>query len=345
MGKYRVNQKIEFLTDCIPKPGESYEISPGILWIRMPLPFKLNHINLWLIEETDGWILVDSGINDGRTKFLWKKIIDKVLNKKPIKKLICTHAHPDHIGLGGWIKKKYKTNLFMTREEWAFGRMFAAGNMDDKESYYEYFTRLGCDPSEIEEYREHISTADKLYYKVPYDFDRLRDGSKLMIAGNSWEVIVGLGHSHEQACLYCPESNVFITGDQVLPKITPTVMVQAYEPQANPLRDFLESNEKLRRLPENVTVLPSHNLPFKGLHERLDQYLAHHMDRLDVVLNACCKPLSGIEVAKVLFPYDLDMHSKFFAIGETMAHIKYLEYQGKLVRSEDTTGTERYSTV
>ena len=337
-----MTQTIELLTDYIPKPGECYEISPGILWIRMPLPFRLNHINLWLIEEVDGWVLIDSGINDDSTKAYWQKIFNNVLKGKAITRLICTHAHPDHIGLGGWIQEKYGTKLLITREEWLFGRLVAAGNMKGEKSYYDYLLRIGCKQSELKDYEAHIATADQLYYDVPFQFERLRDGSEVKIAGKSWNVIVGLGHSQEHACLYCPELEVLIAGDQVLPKITPTIMVQACEPEENPLLDFLESNKKLRDLPEFVVVLPSHNVPFTGLNVRLDQYIIHHMERLNVVLEACVKPLSGMEVARFLFPQDLDSHGKFFAVGETMAHIKYLEYEGKLSCTSDGDGIERY---
>jgi len=333
---------IKFLTDHIPELGDVYEISPGILWIRMPLPFRLNHINLWMIEEEDGWTLVDTGINDDRTKELWRIIFNNNLNGKSISRLICTHAHPDHIGLGGWIQREYGAKLVITREEWTFGRMIATGNMKDKKTYYDYFIRVGGNPDEFEDYGSHIMAADKFYSSLPFQFDRLRDGSVITISGMNWNVIVGLGHSQEHACLYCPELDVLIAGDQVLPKITPTIMVHAYEPEANPLSDFLKSNEKLRQLPNTVTVLPSHNRPFIGLHDRLDQYIAHHSERLKLVMKACKKPLSGLEISAILFPQELDIHGKFFALGETMAHIRHLEYEGKLMRRNDENGVERY---
>jgi len=336
-----LTQKIENLTDYIPEPGACYEIAPGILWIRMPLPFQLNHINLWLIEETDGWVLIDSGINDERTKGLWVKIFDNILNGKPITRLICTHAHPDHIGLIGWIQERFGATLLITREEWTFGRMIAEGHMKNERSYYDYLEQLGCKQSDIKEYWSHIESADKFYYSLPYQFNRIRDGSEITIAGKKWKVMIGLGHSHEQACLYCSELNVLIGGDQILPKITPTIMVHANEPEANPLLDFFVSNKRLRILPNSIVVLPSHNSPFVGLHERLDQYVDHHMERLQIIQEACIEPLSGMEVSKILFPQKLDKHGKFFAIGETMAHIKYLEYEGKIMRIKEN-GIERY---
>jgi glyoxylase-like metal-dependent hydrolase (beta-lactamase superfamily II) len=311
----------------------------------MPLPFKLNHINLWLIEEKDGWVLVDTGVNDRRTKTLWRDIFKRVLKGKPLSRLICTHAHPDHIGLGGWIHENYGASLLITRGEWNFGRLFSSGSMNKKNQYSDYFLRIGCDESDIEDYGSHIMTANKLYCDVPKEFEPLRDGSTIIISGNKWEVIIGLGHSQEHACLYCSELDVLIAGDQVLPKITPTIMVHPFDPEANPLAEFLESNEKLRRIPDTVKVLSSHNRPFIGLHTRLNQYIVHHNERLEVIKNACKEPLSGMEVSKILFPKDLDIHGKYFAAGETMAHIRYLENKGSLIRSNFSDGIERYSSV
>jgi glyoxylase-like metal-dependent hydrolase (beta-lactamase superfamily II) len=338
-------QQIEFFTEYIPEPGEVYEISPGILWIRMPLPFKLNHINLWLLEDDDGWTMVDTGINDDRTKDLWRIILGRVLKGKPLSKLVCTHAHPDHIGLGGWVCDEYGAELFITREEWAFGRVISTGVLKDKKTYDDFFLRLGCDKAHLNEYGEHVMTAEQLYCSVPHRYQRLREGSTIQMGGKSWEVIVGLGHSNEHACLYCADLNVLIAGDQVLPKITPTIMVQANEPEANPLLDFLESNEKLRYLPESVTILPSHNRPFRGLQARLDQYSAHHSERLDVVLGACDEPRSGLEITNILFPQDLDFHGMYFATGEAIAHIRYLENERKLSRTNDVDGIERYCAI
>ena len=337
--------RINFLTEKIPDLGETYEICPGILWVRMPLPFRLDHINLWMIEEGDGWTIIDSGINDVQTKRLWEVILNEKLQGKPVSRLICTHAHPDHLGLAGWFNRKYGSQLVITREEWSFGRMFAMGKMRDKKTYRDYFLRVGGNPKEIADYETHINSADKLYTVLPSEFLRIKDGDTVNINGMNWKVIIGLGHSHEHACLYCSELEVLIGGDQILPKITPTIMVHAYEPEANPLLDFFESNSKLRSLPNSVHVLPSHERPFIGLHDRLDQYIKHHNERLDILIDSCHEPLSGIEISRILFPQKLDHHGKFFALGETMAHIRYLENEGQLVRVKRVDKVERYVRV
>ena len=217
--------------------------------------------------------------------------------------------------------------------------------MRDKKTYHDFFLRAGVNPGHMQEYEAHIKTADKLYTTLPNDFLRIKDQDKIEIAGLDWRVIIVSGHSHEHVCLYCSDLGVLIAGDQVLPKITPTIMVHAYEPEANPLLDFFESNEKLRKLPNNSRILPSHERPFYGLHDRLDQYIEHHRKRLDIITVVCNKPLSGIQICERLFPQKLDQHSKFFALGETMAHIRYLENSGQLNRVKSQDGVERYISI
>jgi len=336
---------VEFLTEHVPEPGEVYEVLPGIRWIRMPLPFQLNHINLWMLEEDDGWVLVDTGIRDDRTKEIWRDIFSRLLNGKPLKRLICTHAHPDHIGLGGWLHREYGAELAITREEWTFGRIVSRGPMANTEFYHQYLSRVGVPEDELDEYSRHLVSAEHLYEEVPERYERLRDGHSIDIGGNSWQVIVGLGHAMEHACLYCEELNVLIAGDQVLPKISPTVLVHSHEPYANPLKDFLDSNEKLRRLPSSVIVLPSHNTPFTGLHTRLDQFIEHHDERLEKVREICAEPLSALEVAQKLFPQELDHAGKFFATGEAVSHIRLLEDEGRLKRTEHPDGIDRFQRV
>ncbi|MDP7624246.1 MAG: MBL fold metallo-hydrolase [Rhodospirillales bacterium] len=336
---------VEYLTDHVPEPGDVYEVLPGIQWIRMPLPFQLDHINLWMMEEEDGWVLVDTGINNNRTKEIWRDIFGRLLKGKPLKRLICTHAHPDHLGLGGWLHTEYGAELVITREEWTFGRIVSRGSMATTEFYHQYLRRVGVQEDELDDYSQHLVSTEHLYEEVPARYQRLRDGYSINIGDINWEVIVGLGHAMEHACLYCEKLNVLIAGDQVLPKISPTILVHSHEPKANPLKDFLDSNKKLRRLPDSVTVLPSHNRPFTGLHTRLDQIIAHHDERLEMVRNICEEPLSGFEVAKRLFPQELDQSGKFFATGEAISHIRYLEYEGKLKRTENPDGIECFQCV
>ncbi|MBT7451482.1 MAG: MBL fold metallo-hydrolase, partial [Rhodospirillaceae bacterium] len=99
--------ELTYPLDELPEPGGLVRVAPGVFWLRMPLPIALNHINLWLLEDDDGWTIVDTGIGTDETKELWEQLFEKHLNNKPVKRLIVTHMHPDHIGLAGWLVDKW----------------------------------------------------------------------------------------------------------------------------------------------------------------------------------------------------------------------------------------------
>src|SRR5690606_5240720 len=133
-----------------------------------------------------------------------------------------------------------------------------------------FHQRAGWSEAALEGYRSRFGSFGKHIHALPESYQRLEDGAELTLGGQRWQVITTGGHSPEHACLYCPALKLLISGDQVLPKISSNVSVFATEPQANPLREWYASLDKLERLvPADVLVLPSHNEPFHGLHERL----------------------------------------------------------------------------
>ena len=333
-----MSSQIEFLTTQLPDGGTAQEIAPGVLWIRMPLPFQLDHINLWMIEESDGWTLVDSGINTNKTKELWQALLPTLANDGHLERLICTHSHPDHMGLAGWFDQEFGVKLTATIKEWKIGEFFSRGREDGDEEFTNYFRRAGCDDTQVQQISDQILGTNHVYFAIPETCTEIVDGDTLEIGGRHWRVITTYGHSIEHACLYCEEDNILIGGDQILPKITPTIILQPHDPDSDPLRDFLESNEKLRPLPEDTIVLPSHNLPFKGLHARLDEYQSHHGSRLEMTFDACAQESRAIDVAQSLFRSALDPHQLFFAVGETLSHIRYLETNGQVSAAERDDG-------
>jgi glyoxylase-like metal-dependent hydrolase (beta-lactamase superfamily II) len=156
-------------------------------------------------------------------------------------------------------------------------------------------------------------------------------------------VIIGEGHAPEHACLYCAEAGVLIAGDQILPRISPNISVQTYEPDGDPLARYLASLKKLRTaLPSDILVLPSHNLPFYGAHERIDELAAHHHARCDEVVTACARPSSAADLLPVLFRRVLDRHQMGFALGEALAHLHYLKGLGALTRNPGQDGVDRF---
>ena len=334
---------LHFPVAAPPDPGTTRAIAPGVEWLRMPLPFALDHINLWLLEDGGGWTIVDTGYATPVTTALWEKIFVERLEGRPVTRVIVTHHHPDHIGLADWLCERWRVPVWATEKEWLFARMLT-GNSDDAADLRRAFARrAGLDAAASEIFGEHHRGYRRGVPSVPASFHRLADGSVVEIGGREWRVIVGEGHSPELACLYCFETGVLISGDQVLPKISPNVSVHAYEPDGNPLAHFLRSLEKLRAaVPPETLVLPSHNLPFFGLHARIDALAAHHQTRCEEVITACAQPQSARELLPVLFQRPLDRHQTAFALGEALAHLHYLEARGELSRVSGEDGVARF---
>lgn len=327
-----------------PAGGETREVAPGVHWLRMPLPFKLDHINLWLLEDGEGWTIIDSGIAGDDVKALWQRIFSRMFKDKPLKRVIVTHAHPDHMGLAGWLCDRFGAGLWTTFGEWAFARMLSLDTGPELLGKYRAFYRAaGFDAAQMAVVDLRANPYPRRVSPIPAAFIRISDGDEIVIDGRSWRVIVGSGHSPEHACLYCDELKVLISGDQVLPEITPNISVWPMEPEADPLRNYLESLHKFKPLPLETLVLPSHKWPFTGLHARLD-FLAHHHDlRLCETREVCAVAKTGAEVLSHLFKRQLDDHQLFFAIGEALAHLHCLMARGEIVRSMDASGVYKYT--
>jgi glyoxylase-like metal-dependent hydrolase (beta-lactamase superfamily II) len=332
---------LRFPHAAAPAPGSVQAIAPGVLWLRMPLPFALDHINLWLVEDGAGWAIVDTGINDAVTKELWERILAApLLGGRPITRLICTHYHPDHIGLAGWLTERLGIELWATETEWRFGYERSRSLEDGiHPAISELYLRVG-----LPDAPHTLGIARGSHYRtrvspVPEHHRCLTDGMELAIGGRLWRVVIGRGHAPEHACLFCPELDLLIAGDQVLPKISPNVSLWPMDLDPDPLGSFLASLDTLRRaVPATSLILPSHNLPFYGLHTRLDQLRSHHRQRLLEIETACAEPRSAAEIVPLLFTRALDPHQLGFAVGETVAHLEYATNTGRLDRTERPDG-------
>jgi glyoxylase-like metal-dependent hydrolase (beta-lactamase superfamily II) len=309
----------------------------------MPLPFALDHINLWLLEDGPGWTIVDTGYATAETKSLWRRIFRERLGRLPVTRVIVTHYHPDHIGLADWLTRRWRAPLWITEKEWLYARVMSQGSDDFAPVRRSFAHRAGLDEAAIEIFGQRENSYRRGVPSVPASFQRLHAGMAIDIGGREWRVIVGEGHAPELACLYCAETAVLIAGDQVLPRISPNISVQAHEPDDDPLARYLASLVKLRgAVPAHTLVLPSHNLPFLGLHARIASLVVHHRTRCDEVLAACAAPKSATQLVPVLFQRRLDQHQLGFALGEALAHLNHLMYQGALVRELDAEGVYRF---
>lgn len=342
----KVTQNLNYPYPEPPTQDSTIEVAPGIHWVRMPLPFQLDHINLWLVEDGDGWTVVDTGYSRDEVRELWEQLFTGVMGDRPVTRVIVTHCHPDHVGMAEWLVDRFGCELWMTEAEYLMANLgrndIGIGDIDARVTFFrQHGLRNG---------RSKSLAARGNYYRrgvpgLPDHFHRMFTGQKLPINGHDWEVITAHGHSPDHAALYCRDLNVLISGDQILPRITPNVSVWHIEPDANPIRRYLESIESFRQLPEDVLVCPAHGRVFTGLHYRIDMLNEHHKERLQEVAEACREPKCAADLLEVIFRRELDLHQLSFAMGEAIAHLNYLSDEGVLSRELDGDGTYRFQLI
>ena len=325
----------------VPAPGTTIEVAPGIHWLSMPLPFQLDHINLWLIEDEDGWTVVDTGIGNEQTRGLWERIL---ANRK-VKRVLVTHYHPDHAGNAAWLCQRYGVELWMTQGEYLTAHAVRSSSAGyTTEAVLSVFRKNGLDEQRAAGMGGRGNRYAALVPEFPLSYRRIIEGDQIEAGRHRWRAIVGHGHAPEHLSLYAKNLDTLIAGDMLLSTISTNVSVWSIDPQGDPLRLFLDSIARYRDLPKDVLVLPSHGKPFRGAHERVGQLEKHHQDRLGELLEALKKPQSAAELLSVLFRRPLDAHQTFFAMGEAIAHLHYLYYAGRATRAQGDDGIMRYAT-
>jgi glyoxylase-like metal-dependent hydrolase (beta-lactamase superfamily II) len=347
------------LADRLPATGELLTVAPGVRWLRMRLPFALDHINLWALrdrhEGRDGWTLVDCGIADDATRGAWESVFATALDGLPVLRVVVTHMHPDHIGLAQWLTWRWSTPAHECRL-WISGTDFNAARIASRqttgfggEAAAAFMRSHGlADPAALDQVRARRNYYASMVPEVPDRFRRLMDGDTLSIGTEPgaarWHCIAGYGHAPEHIALHNPALGVLISGDMVLPRISTNVSVMDLEPEADPLNLYLRSIRALQALPVDTLVLPSHGRPFVGLHTRIEQLTEHHDDRLAETLALCERqPTSAAELLPVIFKRALDLHQTTFAMGESVAHLHALWHRGALRRAVDAEGIWRFT--
>ena len=329
----------------IPAQGEPAPVADGVFWLRMPLPFSLDHINLYLLRDGDGWTVVDTGIRGPDVLALWERVLEDFCAGSPVKRVIATHMHPDHVGQAGWLTRHCGVELWMTRSEFFSCKMLAAdGPSDVPEDALRFYRQCGFDEHQLDLYRQRFGRFGAMIDRLPAGYRRIRDGDTLAIGDDRWQVVVGRGHSPEHACLYCAERGLLISGDQVLPRISSNVSVFPTEPRANPLAEWIASCRSFRaQLPDTTLVLPSHNEPFHGLHARLDALIDGHLEGLVRLHERCAEPQRVVDVFPALFKREIGAGTLLLATGESRAHLNLLTARGALSETLGEDGVLRYA--
>jgi len=337
--------------DRLPAPGTCIELRPGVLWLRMGLPFALDHINLWLLRDDDpqrgpGWTIVDCGIADAATQGHWTTLFDSgVLQGHPVHRVIVTHFHPDHLGNAHWLCERWGCRLWMSATDFHIGRMASQSTVGmGGDAAAAFFGSHGLtDPDSLAKIRGRADYFPRMVPQVPSAFRRLMDGERFTIGGHTWQARAGHGHSPEHLSFHCAELGLLIAGDMVLPRISTNVSVVDVEPEADPLRLYLASLDRLADLPEDTLVLPAHGRPFVGLATRRQQLHQHHAERLAELMAAVQDGAkTAAELLPVLFKRPLDLHQTTFAMGEAIAHLNHLWLAGRLTRRAGTDGAWRF---
>ncbi|NVN85354.1 MAG: MBL fold metallo-hydrolase [Rhodopseudomonas sp.] len=344
---------IKITSDDLRYPWESHpgqdqvvEIAPGLLWIRLKLPFRLNHVNIYLLADGDGWAMVDTGFGNEATIAAWEALFAGPLAGKTISRVIVTHAHPDHVGQAGWIVERFRCPFYMSQIEYLSGVYHQNRRTEERiVNSRQFFRRHGMDEAITAQLLGRGQDYLKKTVPLPAAYRRLAHGGELIIGARTFRIITGAGHSPDQVMLYCAADKLFLSADQVLSKISPNVSVWAHEPEENSLGAYLSSlNGLAELLPDDVLVVPGHGVPFYGVKTRIRQLSDHHEERCQMIAVACGEvAMTSAELVPVIFhKHVLDAHQTGFAAGELIAHVNYMLAHGRLTVVHKPDGILRF---
>ena len=335
---------INYPWDTPPAEGEAIEIAPGVLWIRLPLPMALDHVNVYVLDDGDGWTIIDTGFASKRTRTIWEGLLAGPLGGKPVTRVIITHHHPDHVGLAGWFVAQ-GAELCMPRTAWLMARMLT---LDVQDSYppetLHFYLRAGMDPAVFDKRKSDrpFNFADCVV-PLPLGFTRLVAGGAIKMGGRMWDIRMGNGHAPEHATFWCRDDNMVIGGDQLLPSISPNLGVYPTEPAADPVAEWLESCERFQNFAsDDQLVLGGHKLPYTGLPLRLTQLIENHHGALARLLDHLKTPRSAGACFPALFKRNIGDGEYGLALVEAVAHVNHLYHLGQVTRQFNDEGAWLY---
>ena len=340
-----MESKVDYIFgDKLPIPLEPIEVAEGILWFRLPMPIALDHINIYLLDDGDSWVLIDTGLADTKSIEIWTNILKKYLSQRPIQKIIGTHFHPDHVGLAGWLIERTDAEFWMTQIEWLSARQaYLTVDNGFSQVMSAFYKKANLKPDLIKIYEDIGNDYRSMVTPIPLEYERIEHSTSFKIGDRVWKPVFGSGHSPDHVSFYCEKDRIMLGGDMLLPRITPIIAVWWQEPNADPLKGYIEFLETLESIGSDALILPAHNRPYKELQTRVADLIFHHNERLEITYEACKNESSANSIMQKLFTRKLDPFQTRFAIGETIAHINNLLKKGTLKRRLDDDGVYFYS--
>ncbi|MDJ0826372.1 MAG: MBL fold metallo-hydrolase [Rhodobacter sp.] len=324
-----------------PGEGEAIEVADGILWMRLPLPMALDHVNCYALRDGDGWTIVDTGVDSRRSRAIWTSLLDGPLRGAPVARVLVTHHHPDHVGLAGWFQTEHGAELITTRTAWLMARMLVLDVQAVPTSETLAYWRSAGMKAELFERRQRerpFNFAD-VVAPMPLGFRRIKEGDAIHLAGRVWDVRIGNGHAPEHATLWSRDDTLVIGGDQLLATISPNLGVYATEPEADPVAEWLDACERLRVFARDTqVVLPGHKLPFTGLPTRMRQLIDNHHRALERLLDLLATPHAAADCFPALFKREIGEGEYGLALVESVAHLNHLLHLGQVTRERRDDG-------
>lgn len=338
------SQSLQFPFETPPVGAAPVEVAAGLFWLRLPLPGRLDHVNAWLCDGSDGWTIIDCGMNSAETQAVWDRTFETTLAARRVSDILVTHGHVDHVGYLGALAERSGAAVWMSLSEYlTAGMRITEPENRIAEQAEIWLAWCGCPSNEGETIIANRIGIRSNFVPLPLQYRRLQTGDSFPAGGTTWEVRAFGGHAPEMITLFDPERHLLIAADQILSHITPSITVHPGEPCGDPLQEFFASFDTLAQLPVDTLVLPSHGAPFYGLHERLAQLRSHHEARLEQVEATLDTPQTPYAVARMVFARAMAGNHARQALSETLAHLNYLERRGRVVADLDDRGVVHFS--